>query len=37
MIQGTKKPAGFGSPSNPIRIVVADDHLVVRKGVIAML
>ena len=29
--------AGFGSPSNPIRIVVADDHPVVRFGVKNML
>ena len=32
-----KKPAGFGSGSNPIRIVVADDHPVVRFGVKNML
>ena len=37
MNQVPRKPAGFGSGTNPIRIVVADDHLVVRKGVIAML
>ena len=32
-----KRPSGFGSGSNPIRIVVADDHPVVRFGVKNML
>ncbi len=35
--QPRRPGAGFGSASNPIRIVVADDHVVVRKGVSAML
>lgn len=37
MNQVPKRPAGFGSGSNPIRVVIADDHPVVRFGVKNML
>ncbi len=37
MNQGLKRPGGTGDLSSPVRVVVADDHSVVRFGVKAML
>ena len=37
MNQAPRRSTGFGSPSSPIRIVIADDHPVVRMGVKNML
>lgn len=37
MNQVPRRSTGFGSPSSPIRVVIADDHAVVRMGVKSIL